>query len=241
MLEFERDVSVSLENAETAYFASRMNVHKRQLIAKISRPKGVYVQAGEMQLMLGDIEASTGIKGAGDLLRKFVGSRVTGESAIKPCYIGDGTLVLEPTFKYIIFEEVGDWNPGLIVEDGMFLAAEDTIDMRVVHRNTASSLLLGNEGIFNTAFYGKGIVALESPVPRDEIITVDMVDDVLKLDGSMAIAWSSTLDFTVEKTTQTFVGSLASGEGLVNVYRGTGRVLIAPVRNNRGISVPSKY
>jgi hypothetical protein len=35
----------------------------------------------------------------------------------------------------------------------------------------------------------------------------------------MAIAWSASLEFTVERTTKTLVGSAASGEGLVNVYQ----------------------
>ena len=63
---------------------------------------------------------------------------------------------------------------------------------------------------------------------------------IIKIDGSMAIAWSSTLKFTVEKTTSTLVGSLASGEGFVNVYSGTGRVLMAPVRENKGINAPKE-
>ena len=54
-------------------------------------------------------------------------------------------------------------------------------------------------------------------------------NDVVKIDGNMAIAWSTGLQFTVERTTKTLVGSAASGEGLVNVYRGTGRILVAPV------------
>ena len=41
--------------------------------------------------------------------------------------------------------------------------------------------------------------------------------------------WSSNLDFTVERSTGTLVGSAVSGEGLVNVSRGTGRVLMSPV------------
>ena len=45
----------------------------------------------------------------------------------------------------------------------------------------------------------------------------------------MAIAGSSSLDFTVERSGKTLIGSAASGEGLVNVYRGTGKVLLAPV------------
>ena len=89
--------------------------------------------------------------------------------------------------------------------------------------------MLGNEGLFNTALSGTGIAVLESPVPREELIEVVMDNDVLKVDGSMAIAWSDSLKFTVERTTKTLIGSAASSEGLVNVYRGSGRVLIAPV------------
>ena len=61
---------------------------------------------------------------------------------------------------------------------------------------------------------------------------VTLQDDVLKVDGNMAIAWSGTLDFTVERSGKTLLGSAASGEGLVNVYRGTGKVLLAPVGGN---------
>lgn len=49
------------------------------------------------------------------------------------------------------------------------------------------------------------------------------------MDGNFAIAWSQSLKFTVERSTKTLIGSAASGEGLVNVYRGTGKVLMAPL------------
>lgn len=97
---------------------------------------------------------------------------------------------------------------------------------------------MGGEGLFNTALTGNGIAVLESPVPAEELIVIDLEKDVIKIDGNMAIAWSNTLEFTVERTTNTLIGSAASGEGLVNVYRGTGRVLIAPVANNRAIPIP---
>ena len=50
-----------------------------------------------------------------------------------------------------------------------------------------------------------------------------------QVDGNMAIAWSGSLNFTVERSGKSLIGSAASGEGLVNVYRGTGKVLLAPV------------
>ena len=61
--------------------------------------------------------------------------------------------------------------------------------------------------------------------------TIGFENDVLKIDGNMALAWSGSLDFTVERSGKSLVGSAASGEGLVNVYRGTGKVLMAPVQH----------
>lgn len=238
LLEYDKDLSVTPESASTAFFASQMNVKKRQVIAELNNDGGVILQAGAMQLMLGTLHAATNIKGAGDLMKKFVGSKVTGETTIKPRYEGTGLLVLEPTYRYILFEDLSNWNGNMVIEDGIFLACDDSISMKVTARTTISSAVLGGEGLFNTALTGTGIAVLESPVPAEELIVVDLDKDVIRIDGNMAIAWSKSLEFTVERTTRTLVGSAASGEGLVNVYRGTGRVLIAPVANNRSIATP---
>ena len=96
-------------------------------------------------------------------------------------------------------------------------------------RSNLSSAVLGGEGLFNLSLQGKGIFCIESYCPKEELILVELDDDVLKIDGNMAIAWSGSLNFTVERSGKTLVGSAASGEGLVNVYRGTGKVLMCPV------------
>ena len=80
-------------NAETAYFCNAMNVRKRQVICDISKAN-VTVQAGAMQWMVGNVHATTGLKGVGDLFGKAVRGKVTGESAIKPEYTGDGIYVV---------------------------------------------------------------------------------------------------------------------------------------------------
>lgn len=96
-------------------------------------------------------------------------------------------------------------------------------------RSNLSSVAFGGEGLFNLALTGDGVVALESDVPRTELIEIDLHDDELKIDGNMAIAWSGSLHFTVERAGKSWMGSAASEEGLVNVYRGTGRVWMAPL------------
>lgn len=232
VIEYDRDMSVSPWSAESAFFAAQMNVKRRQLVADLSQfPNGgVNVQSGAMQWMLGDVQARTGIRGAGDLVGKMFRGAVTGESAIKPEYVGGGILVLEPTYKYILLEDVRQWGGGIVIEDGSYLSSSNSLQQRAVSRSTISSAVAGGEGLFNLGFFGEGILAMESAVPREELVTVKLDNDVLKIDGPMAVAWSPQLQFTVERTTRTLIGSAASGEGLVNVYRGTGKVMFAPVR-----------
>lgn len=87
----------------------------------------------------------------------------------------------------------------------------------------------GVKGLFNLGLSGTGIVVLESNVPEEELIEVVLDNDVLKVDGPLAVAWSQSLQFTVERSGKTLLGSAASGEGLVNVFRGSGRILMSPV------------
>ena len=229
IIEYQRDLSVMPENAMTAYYASQMNVRKRQVVCDVAK-SNVTVQAGAMQWMVGDVKATTGLKGVGDLLSKAVRGSVTGESAIKPEYTGNGTLVLEPTYKHILLVDVADWNGSVVLDDGLFLACESSLKQKAVMRSNLSSAVAGNEGLFNLGIQGKGVLCLESPCPKEELVEITLNNDVLKVDGNFAIAWSGSLEFTVERSGKSLIGSAASGEGLVNVYRGTGKVLLAPVR-----------
>ena len=230
VLEYVQDASVSPMNAMNEYFMSKMGVRRRQVVIDIDKDHSAIIQAGAMQWMGGNVRATSGVKGIGDLLGKAIKGAVTKETAVKPEYVGEGCLVLEPTYKYIILADIGKWGPaGMTIEDGMFLACDANVKSKVVARKNLSSAVLGNEGLFNLSLHGNGVAALESNVPEDELIEVILENDELKIDGNLAVCWSSNLEFTVERSTKTLVGSAVSGEGLVNVYRGTGRVLMCPV------------
>ncbi len=230
VIEYVRDLSVMPSESLLAYYCNEMNVRKRQVICDL-KEANIILQAGAMQWMVGNVNATTGIKGVGDLFGKALRSSVTGESAIKPEYTGDGTLVLEPTYKHILLVDLDDWNGSIVLDDGLFLACDAALKHKAVPRSNLSSAIAGNEGLFNLGIVGHGILCLESPCPKEELVEIELKNDVLKVDGNMAIAWSGSLEFTVERSGKTLIGSAASGEGLVNVYRGTGRVLLAPVHN----------
>ena len=228
VIEYQRDLSVTPGSAINAYYCAQMNVRKRQLVCDMSRSAGVTVQAGAMQWMLGDVNATTGVKGVGDLLSKAVRGKASGESVIKPEYTGSGILVLEPTYKHLILLDASDWNGAVVLDDGLFLACDSSLQHKAVMRSNVSSALAGGEGLFNLSLNGRGIFCIESDCPMEELIEITLQDDVLKVDGNYAIAWSASLNFTVERSGKSLIGSAASGEGLVNVYRGTGKVLMMP-------------
>lgn len=229
VIEYQKDLSVMPQNAMEAFYASQMNVRKRQVVCDVSKAN-VTIQSGAMQWMVGEVRATTGLKGVGDFLGKAVRGSVTGESAIKPEYTGNGTLVTEPTYKHILLIDVDKWNRSIVLDDGLFLACESTLKHKAVMRSNFSSAVAGNEGLFNLGIQGNGIVCLESPCPKEELVEITLENDILKVDGNFAIAWSGSLDFTVERSGKSLIGSATSGEGLVNVYKGTGKVLLAPVR-----------
>ncbi|MBE6853738.1 MAG: AIM24 family protein [Ruminococcus sp.] len=229
VIEYKRDLSVTPMTAATAYYSAQMNVRKRQVMCDLKK-SGITTQAGAMQWMLGDVNATTGIKGVGDLFGKAVRGKMTGESAIKPEYTGSGVLVLEPTYRYPILLDAAEWNGSVVLDDGLFLACDSALKHKAVVRSNLSSAVAGGEGLFNLSLNGSGVFCIESACPREELIEITLQDDVLKVDGNFVIAWSNTLNFTVERSGKSLLGSAASGEGLVNVYRGTGKVLMMPVK-----------
>lgn len=228
--EYQCDLSVTPMSAETSFFCSEMDVRRRQLVCELDGTTSVIMQAGAMQWMVGDVHAETGIKGAGDLVGKMFRGAASGESAIKPVYTGRGTVVCEPTYKHIVLVDLAhEWDGGIVLEDGFFLACDASLKQSLARRTNISSAVAGNEGLFNLQLTGAGVVAVELPCPAAELICVSLNNDVLKVDGNFAVMWSPTLEFTVERAGKTLVGSAASGEGLVNVYRGSGRVVMMPV------------
>ncbi len=227
VIEHQRDLSVRPESAMASYYCAEMNVRKRQVLCELSKAQ-VTVQAGAMQWMVGDVNATTGIKGVGDLLGKAMRGKVSGESTIKPEYTGSGIMMLEPTYKHLILMDAAEWGGAVVLDDGLFLACDSRLKHKAVMRSSFSSAVAGGEGLFNLSLNGSGVFCIEADCPKEELIEITLQNDVLKIDGNYAVAWSAGLAFTVERSGKSLIGSAASGEGLVNVYRGTGKVLMMP-------------
>ena len=233
VIEYAKDMSVNPLTSKTEYFMAKMNVNRRQLLLNLNG-NSYTIQAGAMQWISGKVQMSSDVKGVGNFIGKMVSSAVTKESAVKPVYSGYGQVMLEPTYRHLLLTNVADWGGQIVLDDGLFLACDSQLEQKVVSRTNISSAVLGGEGLFNLSLRGNGVCALESIVPLEELIQIDLQDDVLKIDGNMAICWSGSLNFSVEKSTKSLIGSAISKEGFVNVYRGTGRVWMAPVLMSGG-------
>ena len=221
-------------DVETAFGLNiiRQNGIKLKQIRIILNDSSVKLEPGSLSYMKGNIEIrnkSGGLLGFG---KKIISSKLTGETAFKPNYSGTGEIFLEPSFGHFALIELED--DEIIVSDNMFYACEEGIDVNATMQRNISSAFLGNEGLYQTKIEGNGIVALKVPVPESEIFKCILINDTLKVDGNFAILRTGNIEFSVEKSSKSIVGTALSGEGMVNVYRGTGEVWLIPTQSVYG-------
>lgn len=226
ILEYEKLMGLTnTYMAQQVYFMEKQHIRARQIALYLNNDK-VTIEKGAMSYFQGNIQMVSGVT-VGNALGRLVRGAVTGEQMAQPEYTGTGLLVLEPSFKHFLVLELAD-NESIIIDDGMFYCAQGTVRMKAVSQRSISSALAGGEGLFQQQLTGPGLIVLESPVPMSEIDIIELHNDTLKVDGNFAVLRSSELQFTVERSAKTLIGSAVSGEGLVNVYRGSGQVWLAP-------------
>ncbi|MEF2279572.1 AIM24 family protein [Deinococcus sp. YIM 134068] len=191
------------------------------------------LEPGALQYLRGDIElqASTsggasGGGGLGGFLRGAVTAAATGEGLYKTVYRGAGTVYTEPTRLHLLLGELR--GEDLIVDDGAFVACAGEVTVGR-HVNAGLTAALGSgEGRVQPKLSGTGVFALQSPVPEAEFQFLDLRGETLKVDGNLVVAYTGGLSFAVERSARGLLGGGKTGEGFVQVYRGTGRVWLAP-------------
>lgn len=181
----------------------------------------VRYESGGMYYMQGNLELEANLPSAGGFLK----SMVTRESVVKPVIRGSGTVWFEPSFgNFTIMELSGDeW----ILDKGAYFASEMDIEIGSFTNKSISGLFSG-EGFFQTKVSGSGKVVILSNGPLE---TIELNNGKLVVDGSFAVARQSSVQLTVARANKGIFGSMISGEGIVNTFTGTGKVLIAPAAN----------
>ena len=180
------------------------------------------LEPGAMHFSKGHIEMAVegvGSAGVGGFLKKAASGLAAGESMVKPRYTGTGELFLEPRTDFLNFIRLNEET--LICDRGLFVACDGTLKVDGLVNRAA---LKGGEGLVQPRVQGSGVVMLSSPVPREQILVVNLKDETLKVDGPFVMAYWGDVKFTVEKSAKGMFSSAASGEGFVNVYKGSGTI-----------------
>ena len=181
----------------------------------------VRYESGGMYYMQGNLDMEANLPSAGGFLK----SMVTRESIVKPVIKGSGTVWFEPSFgNFTIMELKGEeW----ILDKGAYYASEMGVEIGSFTNKSISGLFSG-EGFFQTKVNGHGKIVMLSNGPLE---TIELNNGKLVVDGSFAVARQSSVQLTVAKANKGIFGTMISGEGIVNTFTGTGKVLIAPAAN----------
>ncbi|MDP4182459.1 MAG: AIM24 family protein [Bacillota bacterium] len=182
-------------------------------------------ESGALQFMKGAINMKVD-SSIGSIARGFLGGALTGESSVKPRYTGSGEIYLEPSYSHFLILEMD--NEEVVADKGIFYCCEGSIEIGVFTQKNLSSAIAGGEGLFQTKLKGSGSVVLQSKVPFEQVLIYHLNNEKLQVDGNYAILRRGAIEFTVEKSTKSIIGSARSGEGLLQTYRGTGEVWLIP-------------
>jgi len=201
------------------------SIKKRDLVSYVEAEldnESVRTEAGAMRYYQGPIQMESKMPSIGGFLK----SRLSGEKVFRPVYTGSGKLVLEPSFEH--FFELKLEDQACVLDRGAYWASDSGIETDIKINKVSTSLLAG-EGIIQTVVKGTGSVIVKAPGP---IEVIDLQDDRLVVDGSFAVARSTSLDFSIQQSTRSLLGTVTSGEVLVSVLQGTGRVYLSPIPNH---------
>lgn len=182
----------------------------------------IRAESGALHYMQGQIELESPRPSAGGFLK----SMVTKESIFRPTYTGTGTVYFGPPIfgEYMMLDmQNEEW----VLDRGAYVCSDASVEIGVF-RNKAITGLVGGEGLWQTLVKGSGKVVMQAPGPLQAI---DLNNDRLVVDGRFAVARQAHLNYAVQRASKSLFGSMTSGEGLVNVIEGSGRVYLAPVPN----------
>ena len=216
--------------AEQLYTLNRAGVRLRQLRIRLS-DDAVRTEPGALQFLKGHVqmESNTGQgSGLGGLMKGALTAARTGETMFKPLYRGHGEMYLEPTFGHFWLMELS--NQTLYADQGLFFACEDAVAVEAHKVESFSARMAGGEGRYQTKVSGSGLVVFRIPVPQQEIVELQLQEETLQVDGSFALLRTGDVRFSVEKASNSMMGAITSGEGLLQTFRGTGSVWIAPTQ-----------
>jgi uncharacterized protein (AIM24 family) len=124
--------------------------------------------------------------------------------------------------------------PGTIVEldvgasqyrlnDRAFLAMNGTVAYTMQSQKLGHALFGGQGGFFVMTTEGQGKLLVNS-FGSIEVLELNGAQNFV-IDNNHVVAWDRNLEYSISMQSG-FFGSIGTGEGIVNTFRGTGKVLV---------------
>ena len=203
------------------------------LLVKLAKGESVYAESNAMVSM----DATLDLQGQmqGGVLAALGRKLANGESFFNQTIQanrGSGEVLLAPLLPGDIqILEVGP-NAQYLLNDGVFVAAEPTVDLVVKTQGIGQALLGGTGGFLVMKTAGQGKLAV-SGFGSIFALSVCPGNDVV-IDNQHVVAWDGRLGYSVGvKTNQTkgllgnLVNSVTSGEGVITRFTGQGKVYVS--------------
>jgi uncharacterized protein (AIM24 family) len=185
----------------------------------IVTPGAMQATRGKLDMVLESVKAAGGVW---PFLAQAITTVLSGESMVKPRYIGTGEVLLESKRGVMFLIDIE--NETFVCDRNHFVACDGSLKVDGMI-NHWTAILNGGEGLVMPRCAGTGTVLMESPVGMNKIMVVHLNDETLRVDGTSVMAFWGNVEFKTEKVGGFFT-SFLSGEGHVNTYTGTGTVWI---------------
>ena len=199
-------------------------------IARIALSPGesIKIQSGCM-VYSQDVEIQGGLntqkKGLGGVFSAIGRSITSGESMFITTATGvgnGGEIAIAPAIPGKITHLTVGGDKQYRLNTGAFLACDDTLNYTMVRQSIGKALFANTGGLFVMETHGEGTLLVSS---FSDLIEIDVTADApLTVDNEHVVAWESTLDYDIKAASGIF--GFTTGEGLVNTFSGSGRLLL---------------
>lgn len=205
--------------------------------SKVKIERGAMVYKRDVELN-GKLNSNS--KGIGGLMGAIGRSMTSGESMFITEAIGqtnDSEIGISPSNIGKIEKLVVGKGIQYRLNTGAYLASDENVSYNMVRQNISKAFFSGTGGLFVMETSGSGDILIAS---FGDIMELEVTPDKpLVVDNSHVLAWSHDLDYTINIASGTF--GFTTGEGLVNTFRGSGKVLIQ-TRNIQSLALDiAKY
>lgn len=190
----------------------------------LQRGETVFTQRGGMFWQSEGIEMNTNTRGG---VLKGLGRMLAGESMFMAHYtsqVDNGKIAFAANVAGSVVPVDVDLIPGLIIQKGAFLCAQDSVQLETVLTKKASAGFFGGEGFILQQLRGSGMAFLEVD---GDLIQKDLeAGEVIKVDTGNVVAFSPSVRYEVE-TVKGLGNMFLGGEGFFHTkLTGPGRVFL---------------